>query len=92
MVMNRRFFLNMLGMASAALALDPERLLWVPGKKKIFIPSARSDTVMVRTIYFKNGGILTLFSDQWIFAPHQTAPFTYIQGLQPFPWGEPMVV
>lgn len=25
-------------MAASALALDPERLLWVPGKKTIFIP------------------------------------------------------
>lgn len=37
--MNRRGFLGMLGMSAAALALDPERLLWVPGKKTIFVPS-----------------------------------------------------
>jgi len=33
--MNRRGFL---GAIAAALVADPERLLWVPGKKKIFIP------------------------------------------------------
>ncbi len=36
--MNRRHFLNLLGMGAAGLVLDPERLLWVPGARKIFIP------------------------------------------------------
>jgi len=36
--MNRRHFLNMVALAPA-LALDPERLLWIPGKRKIFVPS-----------------------------------------------------
>ena len=36
--MNRRSFLASL---LATAALDPEKLLWVPGKKTIFIPSAR---------------------------------------------------
>jgi len=35
--MNRREFIASL---AAAFALDPERLLWIPGAKKIFIPSA----------------------------------------------------
>jgi hypothetical protein len=34
--MKRRNFLGLLG---ALPFLDPERLLWVPGEKKIFIPS-----------------------------------------------------
>jgi len=34
---NRRLFLGAL-LGAAAVAADPERLLWVPGKKKIFIP------------------------------------------------------
>jgi hypothetical protein len=38
--MNRRGFLQMLGLASAALTLDPEKLLWVPGQKAIFLPTA----------------------------------------------------
>ena len=33
--MNRRGFL---GALLSAAVLDPERLLWVPGKRKIFIP------------------------------------------------------
>lgn len=36
--MNRRNFLNALGLGTAALGFDPGRLLWVPGAKTIFIP------------------------------------------------------
>lgn len=36
--MNRRGFLSALFGAAAAPALDPERLLWVPGRRRIFIP------------------------------------------------------
>ncbi len=32
--MNRRLFLS----ALAGAVLDPERLLWVPGRKRIFVP------------------------------------------------------
>jgi hypothetical protein len=35
--MNRRAFFATLA-AGLAAAADPERLLWTPGKKKIFIP------------------------------------------------------
>lgn len=37
--MDRRSFLSTLAGAAAALAFDPERLLWVPGAKRIFIPA-----------------------------------------------------
>lgn len=36
--MNRRGFLGALGAAIAGATLDPERELWVPGKKLISIP------------------------------------------------------
>lgn len=39
--MNRRAFLATLTAAAAGLALDPEQLLWRPGAKTIFLPSAR---------------------------------------------------
>jgi hypothetical protein len=35
-MMHRRRFLSLLGMAAPAMALDPERLLWVPGRVAIF--------------------------------------------------------
>lgn len=36
--MNRRLFLQQAAMAIAGVAIDPERLLWIPGAKTIFIP------------------------------------------------------
>ena len=42
--MNRRHFLQFAAAATAGLVLDPERLLWVPGKKTIFLPSVRQAT------------------------------------------------
>lgn len=40
--MHRRQFIKLItSSALAAYALDPEKLLWVPGEKKIFIPPAR---------------------------------------------------
>lgn len=39
---NRRQFIQLITSAAAgAYALDPERLLWVPGEKTIFIPPPR---------------------------------------------------
>ena len=40
--MNRRAFLSVLGTGAAGMTLDPERLLWVPGAKRIFLPSVRA--------------------------------------------------
>jgi hypothetical protein len=39
--MNRRLFLSALGAAITGTVLDPERALWVPGARKIFIPPVR---------------------------------------------------
>lgn len=36
--MQRRSFLQSLIAGAAALTLDPEKALWVPGKKTVFIP------------------------------------------------------
>lgn len=36
-VVNRRAFLQLAGAAVAGLALDPERLLWMPGEKTIYL-------------------------------------------------------
>lgn len=36
--MNRRAFLKTLAAAVAGATLDPEKLLWIPGQKKIFLP------------------------------------------------------
>jgi len=39
-MITRRGFLQTFGLAAAAFSMDPERLLWVPGAKTIFIPEA----------------------------------------------------
>jgi hypothetical protein len=37
--MNRRVFLRTLTAGVAGMVLDPDRLLWTPGTKTIFLPS-----------------------------------------------------
>lgn len=40
--MDRRQFIKLIASSAvAAYALDPDKLLWVPGEKKIFIPPAK---------------------------------------------------
>lgn len=39
MRISRRSFFGVLATVAASAALDPERLLWVPGQRKIFIPA-----------------------------------------------------
>src|SRR3990167_8945304 len=48
--MNRRSFLSMLGVGTAATIFDPERLLWVPGAKSIFIPKPYVPTTFVDVV------------------------------------------
>lgn len=51
--MNRRRFLSLLGIAAAgavAAEFDPERLLWVPGAKAIFLPPPRMNTFLTADI------------------------------------------
>jgi len=38
---DRRAFLRAFGLGAVGIALDPERLLWVPGRKRIFLPPSR---------------------------------------------------
>jgi len=40
--MNRREWLKLMLTGAAGLALDVDKLLWIPGQKTIFIPSSRS--------------------------------------------------
>jgi hypothetical protein len=45
--MDRREFFRRLAMISGALTLDPEFLLWVPGKKTIFIPPEPEQSLII---------------------------------------------
>jgi hypothetical protein len=55
-MINRRGFLSFIP-AAAAIAADPERLLWVPGKKLISIPAITVCTV--ETKIFQAEGIIS---------------------------------
>ena len=58
--MNRRAFLQTLGAAAAAVAIDPERLLWEPGKKVIVdlhVPARK--IVLADPLAFRRGDIIT---------------------------------
>lgn len=55
--MNRRGFFGALAAIAAAATLDPERLLWVPGKKLISIPAPAPPLVLA------GGYWLTLAAD-----------------------------
>ena len=54
--MNRRSFLSMLGVGAAATTFDPERLLWVPGAKTIFVPTPSR---ILKPIGVWNGHLIT---------------------------------
>lgn len=55
---SRRQFFGILGAALAGATLDPERLLWVPGQKTIFLPS-------VQAVRDPATGIAVRFIRQW---------------------------
>jgi len=57
--MNRRNFLSILGTVAATAALDPERLLWVPGAKMISVPADRK-IALLETDDWWNAG-MTIF-------------------------------
>jgi hypothetical protein len=40
-MLNRRQFFTRAAVAAAALVVDPEQLLWTPGKKTFFLPPAK---------------------------------------------------
>ncbi len=52
--MNRRGFLFSATAAVAAMAIDPERLLWTPGERTIFVPSTvlpLSDSYVIEFLF-----------------------------------------
>jgi hypothetical protein len=60
---NRRSFLQVAAAAAAALVLDPERALWVPGRKTIFVlPPAPPLRLPMRALDcgFRKGDIITI--------------------------------
>lgn len=70
--MDRRGFLRSLLTGAAALTLDPERLLWVPGAKTISIPKA------IEPVSFGGVKIVTC---QWM--PNSEIIFLQIEKIRP---------
>lgn len=79
--MNRRSFLSLLGsgaLGAAAHTLDLDRLLWVPGKKTIFLPPAPIKFTMMYALppfaVDKETGIAVRVMNEWIqFHPNAFA-------------------
>jgi hypothetical protein len=73
--MNRRSFFSSLAGAAAALSLDPDRALWVPGRKLISIPKpapVSSDAIyrLVESRIREAEKRLIAEFDQLLFAAH----------------------
>lgn len=68
--MDRRNFLKLLTSGATGLVLDPEKLLWIPGKRKFFLPSEKQVEFFNRTAEMKLYGIpyheSNASSDQWL--------------------------
>ena len=58
-MIGRRGFLNALGAFAAGAVLDPERLLWVPGRKTIFLPAKP----MVQRLVFHRDAYALVMAD-----------------------------
>lgn len=56
--MNRRAFLASLGIGAAAIALDPELLLWKPGARSIFLPTPAPS--LVTSVGLTIGDVFTI--------------------------------
>ncbi len=67
--MNRRGFLGTFGAMAAALTLDPERLLWRPKAKTIFIPKFYEATVTVDLTPTYYGWVQTNGQCEVFYAP-----------------------
>lgn len=60
----RRGFLSLLGLGAGAMTLDPERLLWVSGKKLISIPTASYTPTMAEINSYANKYITPRLVDE----------------------------
>jgi hypothetical protein len=100
--MNRRLFLGAMTGAAAAQVIDPERLLWVPGKKKIFIPPAPQATLLPVTLGPGDEIMLRFMNGHWriirnlsktlvkvidVWGTAEAAPFVKIPHVE-VPWSK----
>jgi hypothetical protein len=86
---SRRGFLGVFGAAAVGAVLDPERLLWVPGQKTIFLPSvgpapsntfrsAAMDGVVFRVENLHDSPLEIRMHKEWkVLIGHTQAPNSY---------------
>jgi hypothetical protein len=80
--LGRRGFLGLLGGAAAELVFDPERALWVPGKKLISIPAPSEDERILRAIAeITRQQQVIINSFQGLIFVHNTLPIYDSEGL-----------
>mgnify|MGYP001619284364 CR=1 FL=1 len=60
---NRRQFSAGLLAAGLGLVLDPEKLLWIPGRKMIFIPPQKMAEPITDSLMGIRGGVPVFYSD-----------------------------
>lgn len=63
--MDRRSFIGALGAFAGAAVLDPERLLWVPGKKTIFVPPEKHVLRVGHQYIIKREAVFTDDPELW---------------------------
>lgn len=71
--MDRRRFLALLSAGVAGAVLDPERALWVPGAKRIFLPAVQSVWIDATTLEVWNQGLLKagdIFTIDGVYVPN----------------------
>jgi hypothetical protein len=59
---NRRQLLKLFGWGAAALAADPEKLVWVPGQKLISLPSSSTEIYEVMEEFYFSPAIKAIIS------------------------------
>ena len=70
--MNRRGFLGLFSGAAAALVLDPERALWIPGKKLVSIPKPMVGVTTEQLQFIINEFRGNILSRQRLLGTHGT--------------------
>lgn len=71
--MNRRDFLTKAAIAVAAMQIDPEMLLWTPGKKTFFLPEQKPALTLPPGFYkctiinVQGDEHITLCTKEWLF-------------------------
>lgn len=80
-VVGRRGFLKVLLGSAAALTLDPERLLWVPGARTFFLPSPRvllpESPMFFGLLYVCDDGI---YQNSYMGIERLSSPYYMVEG------------